>query len=107
MPDLTLLIDDIRFIAMIGSISNPNRWDSELNSLPCDRYNNAELTIFLRVFLRQVNPAGGAAEGTAREWGTDPAGTGSGHGPARNIVRWTPNLWAQWTQRYQREVQSF
>ncbi|MEI6393128.1 MAG: hypothetical protein WCT12_18740 [Verrucomicrobiota bacterium] len=92
---------------MIGSISNPNRWDSELNSLPCDRYNNAELTIFLRVFLRQVNPAGGAAEGTAREWGTDPAGTGSGHGPARKIVRWTPNLWAQWTQRYQREVQSF
>jgi hypothetical protein len=54
---------------MQGSISNPNRWDNELNPLPCDRYNNTELTIFLRVFLQQVNPAGGAAAGTAREWG--------------------------------------
>jgi len=35
-----------------GSIVHPGRWDSELNPIPCDRYNNAELTIFLRVFLQ-------------------------------------------------------
>ena len=90
-----------------GSRNNPGRWASEINPLPCDRYNNAELTIFLRVFLQRVDPAGGAAEGTAREWGSDAAGTGSGHGTSRQIVRWTDGLWNQWRARYQREVQAF
>ncbi len=61
-----------------GSIVHPGRWDSELNPIPCDRYNNAELTIFLRGFLQQANPAGGAAQGTAREWGTDGGGVRPG-----------------------------
>ena len=92
-----------------GSRVNPGRWDSELNPLPCDRYNNAELTIFLRVFLQQGNPARGAAKGTAREWGTgDATGlTGSGHGRERKIIRWTNGAWDRWTARYEREVQAF
>jgi hypothetical protein len=96
-------------MALQGSRTNPGRWDSEINPLPCDRYNNAELTIFLRVFLQQANPAGGAAKGTAREWGSgDGTGaTGAGHGTARKIVRWTADAWDHWTRRYQREVQAF
>jgi hypothetical protein len=90
-----------------GSIVHPGRWDSELNPIPCDRYNNAELTIFLRVFLQQANPAGGAAQGTAREWGTDAAGSGPGHGTARKIVRWSADAWNRWRGRYEREIQSF
>jgi hypothetical protein len=87
---------------MIGA-----NWDSDINPLPCDRYNNAELLITLRVFLAQANPAGGAAEGTAQEWGTDASGTGSGHGTHRKIIRWSPATWDTWCKRYQREVQAF
>jgi predicted Zn-dependent protease len=94
-------------MSLKGSLIHPGRWDSELNPLPCDRYNNAELTLFLRVFLQQANPAGGAAQGTAREWGTDAAGSGPGHGTARRIVRWTPQAWKRWSERYQKEVQNF
>lgn len=93
-------------MGLYGSMTHAG-WDSEINPLPCDRYNNAELTLTIRVFLEQANPAGGAAEGTAKEWGTDAAGTGSGHGTARKILRWTPSAWDTWTKRYQREVQGF
>ena len=95
-------------MTLTGSRQNTGRWDSELSPLPCDRYNNAEMTIFLRVFLEQVNPAGGAAEGTAREWGTDAGGrSGTGRGTARRIVRWNTGTWNRWRRRYQREVQAF
>ncbi len=86
---------------------NPGRWDSELNPIPCNRYNNAELTIFLRVCLEQANPAGGAATGTVNEWGTDATGTGPGHGTARRVAKWTPETWNRFTRRYQKEVQSY
>jgi hypothetical protein len=94
-------------MALQGSRINPGRWDSELNPLPCDRYNNAELTIAMRVFLEQANPAGGADKGTAKEWGTDASGTGSGHGTARKIVKWTPETWNRFRRRYKSEVQSY
>ncbi len=95
-------------MTITGSRTNPGRWDSELDSRPCDRYNNAECTIPLRIFLQQVNPAGGARQGTARAWGTDEAGiSGSGRGTARKIVRWTAGTWSSWCRRYQRDVQAF
>ncbi len=93
---------------LTGSRTNPGRWDSDLDPTMCDRYNNAELCVYLRVFLRQANPAGGAATGTAREWGTDAHGTsGTGRGTARRIVRWNDTTWNSWTARYQRDVQRF
>ena len=95
-------------MALQGSRVNPGRWDSDLDPTPCDRYNNAECTIHLRIFLEQINPAGGAQQGTAREWGTDASGTsGSGRGTARRIVRWSDTAWRRWCRRYQREVQAF
>jgi hypothetical protein len=95
-------------MAMTFHFDNTGHWEADLDVKPCDRYNNAELTITLKVFLQQVNPAGGAATGTAREWGTDAAGvSGPGHGTARQIVKWTPHTWRDWTNRYQREAQDF
>src|SRR5688500_16329596 len=37
-----------------------SKFDAELNTDCCDPYNNAELTLTLRMGFRQVNPAGGA-----------------------------------------------
>lgn len=75
-------------------------FDAELNTDPCDRYNNAELTIILRVCLRQRNPAGNAATGFHNDYG-DPAET------ARRIVRWDTESWASFRRRYQSTGQAF
>ncbi len=66
----------------------------------CDPYNNAELTISLRVGFRQVNPAGDAAQGTYNDYG-------SATGTARKIVRWTPGAWAHWKMNFVNSAQSF
>ncbi|MFG0273575.1 MAG: hypothetical protein ACF8QF_00800 [Phycisphaerales bacterium] len=75
-------------------------FDAELNLDSCDRYNNAELTIFLRVHLRQRNPAGGAATGTANDYGR-------ATGTPRRIVRWDDSAWRRWTANYQRTGERF
>lgn len=69
-----------------------DKWDAELNTDTCDRYNNAEITLTLKLCLRQINPAGGAAEGTYHDYG-DPAD------PTRKIIRWTPGAWTRWKDR--------
>lgn len=76
------------------------QWDAELNSDVCDPYNNADLTITLRIGFRQINPAGGAAEGTFQDYG-DPTET------ARKIVRWTPNSWRAWTTNLCRSAERY
>jgi len=62
---------------MLGCISNPSLWDSDIDPLPCNRYNNAELSIMLRVFLQQVNPARGRRSGNSSRVG-DRRGRGVG-----------------------------
>ena len=66
-------------------------WTAELNTDVCDEYNNAELTLELRLGFRQINPAGNAASGTYHDYG-DPTE------PNRRIIRWTPGSWATWTE---------
>jgi hypothetical protein len=68
------------------------------------RRGNCGLKLYVKVFLRKVDPAGGAAQGTADDWDTR---NGSPAGPARRIVRWSAGEFERWSQRYQRECQSF
>jgi hypothetical protein len=63
---------------------------------------NCAINLYLKVFLRKIDPANGAATGTAADWNTTNAG-----GPRRNIVRWAPGAFEAWAARYQRECQQF
>ncbi len=63
---------------------------------------NCGLNLYLKVFLRKVDPPNGAASGTAGDWSTR-----NERGPARNIVRWRPGEFEAWAAQYQRECQSF
>ncbi|MGF1580965.1 MAG: hypothetical protein ACFCD0_16500 [Gemmataceae bacterium] len=79
--------------------SYPN-FDAELDETVCDRYNNANLTLKLKLGFRQINPAGGAAAGTYHDYGRASA-------PTRNIIRWTPGSWALWKDNFLRTAQRF
>lgn len=63
---------------------------------------NCAINIYIRVFLKKVNPANGAAEGTAGDWDTRNSG-----GRERKIVRWGDEEFKAWCRRYQSECQSF
>jgi hypothetical protein len=76
------------------------KFDAELNTDVCDAYNNAELTLSLRLGFRQINPAGGAATGTYHDYG-DPSE------PTRKIVKWTPGSWSAWKQNFVTSAQAF
>jgi len=76
------------------------RFDAELNTDTCDPYNNAELTLTLKMGFRQVNPAGGAAEGTYHDYGDATA-------PTRKIIKWTDNSWRDWKDSFIRSAASF
>ena len=39
-------------------------WDAILDTGVCDAYNNADLTITLKMGFKQVNPSPGSATGT-------------------------------------------
>ncbi|WP_332681881.1 hypothetical protein [Bosea sp. (in: a-proteobacteria)] len=74
------------------SLSLPT-FEAELNTDPCDPYNNAELTLTLKLGFRQINPAGGAADGTYHDYG-DAAE------PTRRIVKWTNGAWNLWKRNF-------
>ncbi len=76
------------------------QWNAELNTDVCDPYNNADLTITLKLGFRQINPAGGAAEGTHRDYG-DPTKT------ARKIIKWTPASWQAWINNLCQSAQKY
>jgi hypothetical protein len=75
-------------------------FDAELDTGPCDPYNNAELTLTLKLGFRQINPAGGAADGTYHDYG-DPTA------PTRRIVKWTNGSWNLWKRNFVNTAQSF
>jgi hypothetical protein len=75
---------------MKSSVSTA-QWDAELDSDVCDPYNNANLTLTLKLGFRQVNPAGGAASGTYNDYDDATA-------PARRIIKWTPGTWSKWVR---------
>ena len=63
-------------------------WDALLDTDVCDPYNNADLTITLKMGFKQINPAKGAIIGTHNDYG-DPSS------PARKIIKWTPAEWGR------------
>ena len=77
-----------------------SKFDAELNTDCCDPYNNAELTLTLRMGFRQINPAGGAASGTYRDYGRVTAHT-------RKIVKWSPAAWSSWKTNFVSSAQTF
>ena len=64
-------------------------WDATLDTSMCDKYNNAELTITLRLAFKQINPASGALNGTYHDYGDSRA-------TSRKIVKWSSADWAAW-----------
>jgi hypothetical protein len=65
-------------------------WDAALNTKVCDKNNNAELTITVRLGFRQVNPTNGATTGFYNDYGET---TTSPTVKARKIVKWSPQDW--------------
>jgi len=63
---------------------------------------NCGVNLYLKVFLRKIDPDGGAATGTAADWDTTNNGA-----RRRNIVRWAAGEFEAWSARYQRECQTF
>ena len=88
-----------RLASMIKTF-NGSSWDATLNSDVCDPYNNADLVITLKVHLRQVNPAGGAAEGTYHDYGKATK-------PTRKITAWTRASWAGWINAFAQTAQRY
>jgi len=74
--------------------------DIELDTDVCDPYNNAELTLTVNMGFRQINPAGGANEGTYHDYGDAAA-------PTRKIVKWTPGVWDKWKRDFLKTAQGF
>jgi len=74
--------------------------DIELDTDVCNPYDNADLTITLNIGFRQINPAGGAAEGTYHDYG-DVAE------PARKIVKWTTGSWELWKKEFLKSAQTY
>lgn len=77
-----------------------SKFDAELNTDCCDPYNNAELTLTLRMGFRQINPAGGAASGTYHDYGDATE-------PTRRIVKWSAAAWARWKRNFVSSAQAF
>ncbi|HJQ55773.1 MAG TPA: hypothetical protein VJ890_02630 [Vineibacter sp.] len=77
-----------------------SKFDAELNTDPCDPYNNAELTLTLRMGFRQINPAAGANAGTHHDYGDATE-------PTRRIVKWSPAAWSAWKANFVATAQAF
>lgn len=70
-----------------------SKFKAELNTDTCDPYNNAELTLTLRLGFRQINPAGGAVDGTYHDYGDATK-------PTRRIVQWSSGAWNLWKKNF-------
>ena len=75
-------------------------WDALLDTSACDKYNNAELTITIKLGFRQINPAGGALTGTYHDYG-DPRAT------ARKIDKWSKTAWEVWKLNFIQSAQQY
>lgn len=68
-------------------------WDATLDTDVTSEYNNADLTINLRLGFKQINPARGAQTGTYNDYGMRGM-------TARKIVKWTPAEWTAWINNF-------
>lgn len=77
------------------------RFDAILD-LPKGKVDNMELTLVLRMGMRQINPAADAADGTYHDYGPH-----STTGRDRKIIKWTDGAWSAYKRKFEREVQNF
>lgn len=75
-------------------------FDATLDKTVCDKYNNADLTLTMKLGFRQINPAGGANEGTYHDY--DDADE-----TARRIIKWTPGSWERWKRNLVNSAQRY
>ncbi|WLQ15795.1 hypothetical protein O5O45_07700 [Hahella aquimaris] len=75
-------------------------WDAVIDTDICDAYNNADLTIQLRLGFKQINPSGGAATGTYNDYGDKSA-------TARKIVKWSSSEWLSWKANFVSSAKNF
>jgi hypothetical protein len=73
------------------------RYDAELNTDPCNAYNNANLTLITRLRFNKINPPKGAKEGTHPEVG----------GILRKIIPWTDDSWKAWKYNFLLSAQNY
>ncbi len=76
------------------------KFDAELNTDCCDPYNNAELTLTLRMGFKQINPSGGADKGTYHDYGDATE-------PTRKIIKWTATSWTNWKTNFVSSAEAF
>ena len=75
-------------------------WDATLDTGMCDRLNNAELTITLRLAFKQINPAANAATGFYNDYGDARA-------PSRKIDKWNKADWSSWKLNFVTSAQKY
>ena len=75
-------------------------WDATLDTGVCDRLNNAELTITIRLAFKQLNPAGGSLTGFYNDYG-DASAT------ARKIDKWSKSDWSAWKLNFVSSAQNY
>ena len=81
-------------------VINKSAWDAMLDTSACDRYNNAELTLTIKLGFKQINPPAGALSGTYNDYG-DPNGT------PRKIDRWSKSSWETWKLNFVQSAQQY
>jgi len=81
-------------------VLNKPSWDAVLDASMCDKYNNAELTITIKLGFKQINPAAGSLTGTYNDYGDSRA-------PARKIDKWTKNSWDAWKFNFIQSAQKY
>jgi hypothetical protein len=80
--------------AMLKEKKVSTKWDAELDRSMCDRYNNAELTLVLKLHIQKIDPSGGTV--------THPDHDGT----PRKIVAWG-GYWNTWTRKFKTDCEKF
>lgn len=75
-------------------------WDATLDTGMCNKLNNAELTITLRLAFKQINPPSGALSGLYNDYG-------SARGGAKKIDKWTSSDWSSWKLNFVNSAQKY
>jgi hypothetical protein len=94
------LLPEIRLVIRMKTVLHLAKFDAELNTDVCDPYNNADLTLKLKLGFRQINPPAGAASSTYNDFG-------SATGTPRKIIKWTATEWAHWKTNFVASAERF
>ena len=72
-------------------------WDATLDTRKCDKYNNAELTIKMKLAFKKINPANNDKIGCFDD----------SNNIGRQINSWTPSQWASWKSSFTKSVEEY